>query len=96
MDTIELLNNHPPLAGDKYLTEKIMAAVLNEPEQKISKKSFHYSFEFKLANSLICTGVVLLITNILTINTNTYLYDGFKQTITNFNNILTNVLNYFN
>ncbi|WP_281819155.1 hypothetical protein [Vallitalea longa] len=96
VDTIDLLNNHPPLVRDKYLTDKIMTAVLNESEQKKSRKSFNYSFELKLANSLICTGVFLLITNILTINSNTYIYDGFRETICNFNNMLTNIMNYFN
>ncbi|GMQ59495.1 hypothetical protein AN1V17_38920 [Vallitalea sediminicola] len=95
IDTIDLLNNHPSIKGNNYLTDRIMEAALQSEPGRITTKRKNYSFEMKLASSLICTGVFILVSNLLALNTNIFFADGFQKTIYNFNDILTNVINRF-
>lgn len=93
IDIIDLLNNHPPLEGDKYLTDKIMTSVLYKSESKIEEKNISNTFQLKLANSFICTGVFLLVTNLFCLKSNT---PELQQTISQFNKIVSNIFRLFN
>lgn len=95
VDTIDLLNNHPSIKGNNYLTDRIMDAALQPETGRSIIKRKSYSFEMKLASSLICTGVFVLATNLLALNTHIIFADGFQRTIYSFNDILVNVMNKF-
>lgn len=95
IDTIDLLNNHPSIKGNNYLTDRIMEAALQPETGRSIVKRKSYSFEMKLASSLICTGVFVLVTNLVALNTNIFFADGFQRTISNINDILADVMNKF-
>jgi hypothetical protein len=87
--TIDLLDNHKSIKGNKYLTDRIMEAVLTPKE--VTPRNNYY-FQMKLASSFICTGIVSLVTNFIAIKNNIIITENIKNTIWSFNDFLSQVI----
>lgn len=88
-ETMDLLDNHPSLPGNRYLTEKIMIAASRTDKAVIKRK--HYAFEMKLANSFICTGIVMLMSNIIAMQKDIFLAEGLRENILSFNQLIAEI-----
>ncbi len=92
-DVITLLNEHPSLGKDDYLTAKIMHTVNYSQEEVPIKKRKPLSFEIKLAGSFICSGVLILVNNIIATGQDLYFNEGVMKTINSLNHILADTIN---
>lgn len=92
-DVITLLDEHPSIENNDYLTARIMHSINHIQEKAPIKKRKPLSFEMKLAGSLICSGVLILVNNVITLGQDLYFNEGVMKTIDSFNHILSDAIN---
>ncbi|QUI20982.1 hypothetical protein HZI73_01130 [Vallitalea pronyensis] len=92
-DVITLLDEHPKINQDDFLTTKIMQSVNHLAKNEVPKKRKPFTFEMKLAGSLICSGVLILVNNVITLGKDLYFNEGVMKTIDSLNHILSDAIN---
>ncbi len=85
-----LLNAHPLIETSSNLSDRIMVSVQHS-ERIIHHKTTN-AFAMKLANSLICTGILGLVVNMMTFKKNMFFTQGLQNGIISFNQVITELL----
>lgn len=93
MDSIiTLLDEHERLESQDLLTARILHAV-NRQEELPVRQSKQMSFQMKLAGSFICSGILILITNIVGLSKEVYFDAHLMKSMNSIGSIISEVIN---